>query len=584
MNNAILGVDLGTTNTCVAIYTPEGAQVIDTERQGQTTFPSVVRIVDRNLDGDIIVGSLAKKFLLMKPLEVFGSVKTLMQDESWRSDSALVDKFTFGDTAITPSDIAEKILLQALDYAQDSKYGEDGPFDKVVICIPANSTPYYKDCLKAIAKKVGFGVKDENGEYVLQENGDIEGIYLLAEPTAAALCYAKEKGICDSERPKDQNLLIYDFGGGTFDVTILKVKTDGKRASEFDILGTYGVEKLGGDDIDKALMRHVSEKFYDETDIDLMDPSKDNKGNSPRAIYQAQSWLKEEAERAKIEFANGVAEYVFDYPGIIDDNDADRPCNLECVVTAGQFREIIDDILGQTVSCVQGALEASGLTVDDIDRFITVGGSSKGPWVAEILERVFGRKPYMADNVDTIVARGASFYGHECATGITATSTSGSESESGSDPNAPSDEPGPDGGLVIKTKTTHFIGVELSNGFFSPLVQKGMDTPSTVTSHYSNAHEAAFITVPVWATNRNLEVETLGGGASVVYEPVHGSDERGNPLFQHWGEMKVPVPMAPANTLDIAISITCEQDNSINVTTVIDGGEPRKISITPSKL
>lgn len=578
-NDRIIGVDLGTTNTCVAIFTPEGSQVIDTEREGQKTFPSVVRITDRNLDEDnTIVGSQAKKYIIMKPQEVFSSVKSLMHDENWRNDKALLEKFTFNDIVITPAGIAERILAKALEYAQNSKYGEEGSFDKVVICVPANSTAYYKDAIKEIAKNVGFGVKDENGEYILQKNGDIEGIYILAEPTAAALCYAKEKGICDSDKVKEQNLLIYDFGGGTFDVTILKVKTDGNRASEFDILGTYGVENLGGDDIDRALMSHVSKLFFDETGIDLMDPSKDNKGNSPKAIYQAQTWLKEEAEKAKIEFANGASEYNFDYPAIIDDNDEDKSCNLDCIVTVETFRNLITPILDKTVECVNGALTASGMSKEDIDRFIVVGGSSKAQWVSEILDENFGRSPYKADNLDTIVARGAAFYGSEIALGA---STSEPKPTRGTDESADDNSNGEGSGITIRTRTSHNIGIELSNGFFAPLIEKGMDTPCSQTGHYTNVRERSHITIPVWATMRNLEVTTLNGDSRVVYEPVHGKDDENNNLFQYWGEMRAEVPMAPANSLDIEITLVNETDNSVNVIVVVNGGEQQKTRITP---
>lgn len=581
-NDRFLGVDLGTTNTCVAIYTPEGSQVIDTEREGQKTFPSVVRIADRNLEeNNTIVGSQAKKYILMKPQEVFSSVKSLMQDETWRTDKNLLEKFTFGDVVLTPTNIAEKILSQALEYAQNSKFGDEGAFNKVVICVPANSTAYYKDSIKKIAQNVGFGVKNDEGEYILRDNGDVEGIYILAEPTAAALCYAKEKGICDSDKVKEQTLLIYDFGGGTFDVTILRVKTNGLKASEFDILGTYGVGKLGGDDLDRALMCYVSEQFFDETGIDLMDPTKDNKGNSPKAIYQAQTWLKEEAEKAKIDFANGAEEYNFDYPAIIDDNDEDKSCNLDCIVTREQFKDIINPILNKTVECVNGALEASGLTTDLIDRFIIVGGSSKGPWVSEILEKNFGRSPYSADNLDTIVARGAAFFGSEIAPkegDTTGGNTTGGGNNGEDNPNA--DE---GSGVTIKSKTSHNIGIELSNGFFSPLIEKGMDTPCSASAHYTNAHERSQISIPVWATIRNLEVSTINGENRIVYEPVHGKDDNNNDLFQYWGEMRADVPEMPANTLDIEITLVNEADNSINVKVVVNGGEEQSKKITFQK-
>lgn len=576
-NKGVLGIDLGTTNSCVSLFTNSGSQVIDMEGPGKKTIPSIVRIVDRTLGEDnTIVGTSAKKYRIMKPMEVFSSVKSLMQDETWRDDKDILAKYTFGDIELTPSDIAEKILCQVLAYAQASEYGEAGSFDKAVICVPANSTALYKDSVKRIAKNVGFGVKDENGSYKLLPNGDIEGIYILAEPTAAALCYAKEKGICESGKEKSQNLLIYDFGGGTFDVTILSVKSDGCKSTEFDIKGTYGEPRLGGDDIDKALMEYVSNLFYDETGIDLMDASKDNKGNAPKAIYQAQTWLKEEAEKAKIEFSSGISEYVFDYPGIIDDNDADKSCNLDCVVSKEKFYDIIRPILDQTIACVSGALEASGMTVDDIDRFIVVGGSSKGPWVAEAIKAAFGRDPYCADNLDTIVSRGAAFYGSELSAVDVSNSSLNSEEFNDSDQ-------GHNGGILIKTKTTHNVGVELKDGFFAPIIEKGLDAPYSNSGQFTNSNECDNIVVGIWATVRNLNITTLIGGGKVVYDPVHGQDEEGNDLFEFWGDVNVSVPKAPANSLNIELTLECATDNSIRVIAKVDGEEREPQSISTQK-
>jgi len=402
-NPLTLGIDLGTTNSCASVYVNGQSFVLDMEQSGQKTIPSIVRFVDRKPD-ETVVGSAAKKYKIMKPNEVFSSVKSLMQDESWRDNKDLVDKYTFDGIELTPKDIAQRILEEVLLLSQKTSYGQKGSFNKVVICVPANSTPQYKDYVKDIAKAVGFGVKGDDGNYLLKPDGDIVGIDILSEPSAAAISYAKEKGIFDSNKDKELNLLVYDFGGGTFDVTILTVSSKSSGIPSFEIKGTYGVPNLGGDDIDKALMQYVSNQFYDETGIDLMDPSKDNKGNSPKAIYQAQAWLKDEAERAKIMFSNeSVTEYTFDNPGIIDDNDEDKTCNLDCIVTREQFEAIIAPLIQRTVDCVEGALVSSKLTFDEIDRFIIVGGSSKGPWVRNAIKDKFGREPYSADNLDTIV-------------------------------------------------------------------------------------------------------------------------------------------------------------------------------------
>ena len=576
-NPLTLGIDLGTTNSCASVYVNGQTFVLDMEQSGQKTIPSIVRFIDRKPE-ETVVGNAAKKYKIMKPNEVFSSVKSLMQDESWRDNKDLLDKYTFDGVELTPKDIAQKILEEVLRLAQNSEYGQKGSFDKVVICVPANSTPQYKNYVKDIAKAVGFGIKGSDGNYLLKPDGDILGIDILSEPSAAAISYAKEKGIFDSNKDKEINLLVYDFGGGTFDVTILTVTSKSTGIPAFDIKGTYGVPNLGGDDIDKALMQYVSDQFYDETGIDLMDPSKDNKGNSPKAIYQAQAWLKDEAERAKIEFSNeSVTEYTFDNPGIIDDNDEDKTCNLDCIVTREQFESIIAPLIQRSIECVEGALASSKLSFDEIDRFIIVGGSSKGPWVRNAIKNKFGREPYSADNLDTIVSRGAAIYGEEKGESVGGLPVPPTENEAGNDSTI---EPGNNGGgLTLSEKTVQSIGVELKNGFFSPLTEKGVtitdSNPCEGRGKYTNADSSNTITIALWGTSRNLDIETTPSGNKVVYDPIHGKDENGNPLFDYYGEVSIDVPQAAPGTVDIQLVLEVSLDNSLKVTAIVDGGEPQ---------
>lgn len=574
-NPYVLGIDLGTTNSCASIVVNDQTVVLNMERAGQETIPSVVRFEDRNVN-EARVGSAAKKYKLIKPNEVFSSVKSLMQDEKWQQDKNLLDKYTFGDCVLSPKDIAQKILEEVLHLAQQNEgYGDKGSFDKVVICVPANSTPQYKQYIKDIAKEVGFGLRNEDGSYKLQKNGDIEGIYLLSEPSAAAIAYAKEKGILENcVKDKTQTLLVYDFGGGTFDVTILSVVIAADSNPVFEILGTYGVPELGGDDIDKALMQLVAQQFYDETGIDLMDPTKDNKGNSPKTIYQAQAWLKEEAERAKIEFSNGVSEYNFENPGMIDDNDANKTCNLECLITKEQFENAIAALINQTIECVDGALQASNITIDSIDRFILVGGSCKGPWIRQAIKNKYEREPYCADNLDTIVSRGAAIYGGEVLI---------------LDPPQPEEPERPElppreGGITIIEKTAQHIGVELRNGYFSPLVEKGSELtaekPCTGSGLYTNSDENNSISIGIWGTGRNLDVTNTSTGSKIVYEPVHGKDDDGKCLYDFYGNVSIDVPKAPAGEITIELQLTVYHDNSLKISAIVNGGEPQEYKIT----
>ena len=386
-NPLTLGIDLGTTNSCASVYVNGQTFVLDMEQSGQKTIPSIVRFIDRKPE-ETVVGNAAKKYKIMKPNEVFSSVKSLMQDESWRDNKDLLDKYTFDGVELTPKDIAQKILEEVLRLAQNSEYGQKGSFDKVVICVPANSTPQYKNYVKDIAKAVGFGIKGSDGNYLLKPDGDILGIDILSEPSAAAISYAKEKGIFDSNKDKEINLLVYDFGGGTFDVTILTVTSKSTGIPAFDIKGTYGVPNLGGDDIDKELAMRLMPKVYPGVSFEELESRRKDK-------------LMNEVERMKIEFS----EYD-DYTMTL--GEGSKPIDIDY----DMFSDIITPLITENVlNSILKIMEKANVSPENIDAVILAGGSSGLRPFADIILSLFGEDKIIFDDENNryqwMVAKGA---------------------------------------------------------------------------------------------------------------------------------------------------------------------------------
>ena len=413
MAKITIGVDLGTTNTCAAIVKDGIAKFLELE-PNSLTMPSAVRFVDGKTD-NVVIGRLAKRFAIVKPKEVFVSFKTLMQNEEWLNDPKIVDSYKIDGKQYTPTDMAAKLLTHIYEVAQSSEFAAEGTINNVKICVPAASTPYYKKEVIKAAIQAGFGEKDENGEVIyIDEEIDgkkvstPKGITTIEEPFAAAYSYGYKNGFFDQDKTKDQNIMVYDFGGGTFDVSIINVSTEKGRNPEFKLLGTYGVTHLGGDDIDMAIMKIAAKQFYREHKIDLINADKDNKGLKKRDVLTAQSTLKELSERAKIEdFAQGATEAHIEQLSIIFDQEDDCDCNLDTIVPRDKFLESIQPLLDKTIECTKNAIQESKLELDDINRFVLVGGSTKAPWVRDAVKSFVGKDPYLADNVDVIVGEGA---------------------------------------------------------------------------------------------------------------------------------------------------------------------------------
>ena len=243
---------------------------------------------------------------------------------------------------------------------------------------PANTTSIYKQNVKDAAAAAGFGLTDPTtGELVRDDNGEVMGITLLDEPTAASLAYGVNMGFFNPKKSKEQNILVYDLGGGTFDVTILHIVSDENQPMpSFTPISTKGVAKLGGDDFDWAMAEIITKRIFDETGVDIL--------NDPKQLAN-KSILKFEAEKLKIELSNGLSEVNFMQSLEINGEDQ----NFDFTISFDEYKVAIDPLIQKSLECVKEALESSKLTIDDINRIVLVGGSSKAPWIREAIKNIF---------------------------------------------------------------------------------------------------------------------------------------------------------------------------------------------------
>ncbi|MBE6187936.1 MAG: Hsp70 family protein [Rikenellaceae bacterium] len=557
-----LGIDLGTTNSCVSIYSENEMKVLRLE-PNKETMPSVVQFKDGKLN-DVVVGTAAKRRLIIKPNEVFSSIKSLMRDDKWKENKDWVDKFTIEGKLLSPTYISAIILKELVRLAKDNnEIAKDA--DEYVICVPANSSTY-KQYIYEAAIEAGLCKFDENNEVIRDEHGNPSGIYILDEPSAAAIAYAQDKGFFTEDKKSESIILVYDFGGGTFDVSILKLtpagnddatEVGGNKVPDFKILSTKGIPDLGGDKIDAVLIEIIAKQFYEQYDIDLLNPKKENRGNSPKKVREALSVLKEMAEEKKIEFSVGAESVQFEHNCLIVDIENDTPCKLDIVVNRNEFLEAIKPLIDSSLDCVADAIKAANLTPDDIDRIILAGGSSKAPWVRAAISERFS-EPYNPKNTDTIVAMGAARYGAGTAC----------------------EYPQPEGPstVIIKQITTHHYGIEIQGGYFSPLVEKGLefneDNPEySHTAIYSNPNDSGSLKITGWATQEELELINKDG-VKIATSNVHARKD-GRPIFTFIGEYEVSIPKAPKGSIQVELTLTVASNNTISVKAKVGDEEPQ---------
>lgn len=343
----VLGIDLGTTNSCMAVM-EGGEPVVIPSAEGGRTTPSVVAF---SKTGERMVGQVAKRQAVANPDRTVASIKRRMGTDY---------KVSIDDKKYTPQEISA-MILQKMKADAEAYIGEK--IDKAVITVPA----YFSDSQRQATKDAG-------------KIAGLEVLRIINEPTAASLAYGLEKG-------EDQTILVYDLGGGTFDVSILELG-DGV----FEVKATSGNNKLGGDDFDERIVNWMAENFKRDQGVDL------------RNDRMAMQRLREAAEKAKIELS-GLTSTAINLPFITAVNG--EPRHLDMTLSRAKFEELTADLVEATVGPTKRALEDAGLEPKDIDKVILVGGSIRIPAVQEMVKRVIGKEPYKGVNPDEVVAIGA---------------------------------------------------------------------------------------------------------------------------------------------------------------------------------
>ncbi len=370
----IIGIDLGTTNSCVSVM--EGNEpVVITNAEGQRTTPSVIAFVE---GGEIKVGDPAKRQAVTNPTKTVYSIKRFMGNQfsdSKQEVGRVPYKVVKGDNntprvdidgrLYTPQELSSMVLQKMKKTAEEFL---DQEVTEAVITVPA----YFNDAQRQATK----------------EAGEIAGLKvrrIINEPTAAALAYGMDK------KGKDQTIVVFDFGGGTHDVSVLELG-DGV----FEVLATDGDTHLGGDDVDEKIINWLAEEFIADENLDLR--------KDPMALQR----LKEAAEKAKIELSSS-AQTEINLPYVTATSSG--PKHLVRSLSKAKFEQLIDDLVKRTIEPCQTALKAAGLSTSDIDEIILVGGSTRIPAVQEAVEKFFGKKPNKGVNPDEVVAVGAAIQG-----------------------------------------------------------------------------------------------------------------------------------------------------------------------------
>ncbi|NLO82895.1 MAG: molecular chaperone DnaK [Clostridiales bacterium] len=472
----VIGIDLGTTNSCVAVI-EGGEPVVIPNAEGARVTPSVVAF---SKTGERLVGQVAKRQAITNPERTIISIKRDMGTDR---------RIKIDDKEYTPQEISAMILMKL---KQDAEAYLGETITQAVITVPA----YFSDSQRQATKDAG-------------RIAGLEVLRIINEPTAASLAYGLDK-------ETNQKILVYDLGGGTFDVSILEIG-DGV----FEVLATSGNNRLGGDDFDRRIVDYLADEFKKEHGIDLR--------NDRMALQR----LQEAAEKAKIELSSVLTTNI-NLPFITA--DASGPKHLDMTLTRAKFEELTADLVEKTMGPLRTALNDAGLTSEQIDRVILVGGSTRIPAVQAAVKRVTGKEPYKGINPDECVAIGAA---------IQAGVLAGEVKD-----------------VLLLDVTPLSLGIETLGGVFTKLIERNTTIPTKKSQIFSTAADG----------QTSVEIHVLQGEREMAaYNKTLGR-------FILDG-----IPPAPRGVPQIEVTFDIDANGIVNVSAKDLGtGKEQKITITAS--